>query len=215
MKVLSGLFAAGVAAVAGIATVGVVAVPASVGSSASSWMSSASDIVPEFHGCSAVVPPPEYPQLEAAHEWAFRDEAATLSFALAKPNARYTATATSDVAAGESGLTVRVRAGDAEVYAFAAHAHTVFDIVGHRLYVAEFQPTKAGVAVRAIDLTTGTELWSTDLKATGTAADVPNRVNLTADETGVTILGREGAGRYVEVLSHETGDRAGHTLLEG
>jgi hypothetical protein len=157
-------------------------------------------------GCSRVIEP-DYHQRAADTQWAFHDAEATLQFCLAKPQSRYTLAATSSVATNVDRLTVRVSQQGSEVFAFPADEHTVFDIIGHRLYYSE-----PGATVVSVDLTTGTELWRTKLKGVGdgTAA----HLNLKADEDGLTVIGREPAGKYVEVLDAETGETAGHKVVE-
>jgi hypothetical protein len=168
----------------------------------------------EYFGCMKAMPPDLQYQAEET-QWAFRDAEATLEFAVAKPRPRYTVTATA-AASTRGGLTAHVSLLGAEVFSFPAHAFTVFDIVGHRLYYADFDPAAAGVAVVSVDLTTGTELWRAALKGAGGGdGGTPHtRLNLTAGEDGVTVLGREAGGKYVEVLDPETGETAGHKVVE-
>lgn len=170
--------------------------------------------VTEYHGCTKAVPPDYQQQAEDAR-WAFRDDEAGLPFCLGKSQPRYTVAATAPVFTG-GGLRVHVSLLGTDVYTFPAHEHTVFDIVGHRLYYAEFDPAAGRAAVVSVDLTTGTELWRTKLRGTGQTAGetAPTRLNLRAGEDGVTVLGREAGGRYIEVLDPETGETAGHKSLD-
>jgi hypothetical protein len=213
MKALCAIAAAGLVGLAGVSAV----VTSGGGSSdgggtTGGWF----NITPgDFHGCVKALPP-DLPYQAQETQWAFSDTEARLQFALGKSQPRYALTATAPASTGNDGLTVHVALLGNEVFAFPAHEFTVFDIVGHRLYYADFDPAAAGAAVVSVDLTTGTELWRTQLKGVGDGAGAAyqTRLNLTADEAGVTVLGNETGGKYVEVLDAETGETGGHRVVE-
>ena len=46
-------------------------------------------------------------------------------------------------------------------------SHSVFRILDDRLYYAKFHPSSTGGSIVAVDLTTGKELWTSELIALG------------------------------------------------
>jgi hypothetical protein len=92
-------------------------------------------------------------------------------------------------------------------YEWAGHAHSVFQIVGDRLYYADYSIQRTGGAIVAVDLTTGKILWREQLQALGPIEHSKyfNRINLRADADSVRVTGNESAGRYIEVKETATG----------
>src|SRR3990172_5068012 len=68
-------------------------------------------------------------------------------------------------------------------YEWVGHAHTVFEIVGDRLYYADYSTLGTGGAIVAVDLTTGNVVWREKLEALGPIehSKYLNRMNLAAD----------------------------------
>ena len=97
-------------------------------------------------------------------------------------------------------------------YQWVGHAHSVFQIVGDRLYYADYSTLGTGGAVVAVDLTTGKALWRQPLQALGPIEHSKyfNRMNLQADANSVRVTGNESAGRYIEVKETATG----HTMAD-
>ena len=97
-------------------------------------------------------------------------------------------------------------------YEWVGHAHTVFEIVGDRLYYADYSTLGTGGAIVAVDLTTGNVVWREKLEALGPIehSKYLNRMNLAADASSVRITGNESAGRYVEVKDAATGRTIAH-----
>jgi len=107
-------------------------------------------------------------------------------------------------------VTIVIARDQATVYQWMGHAHSVFQIVGDRLYYADYSIQGTGGAIVAVDLTTGKIVWREQLQALGPIEHSKyfNRMNLQADAYSVRVTGNESAGRYIEVK--ETA--AGHTV---
>jgi hypothetical protein len=101
-------------------------------------------------------------------------------------------------------------------YRWAGHAHSVFQIVGHRLYYADYSIQGTGGAIVAVDLTTGKIAWRQPLQALGPIEHSKyfNRMNLEADANSVRVTGNESAGRYIEVKETATGRTVANHKLE-
>jgi outer membrane protein assembly factor BamB len=104
-------------------------------------------------------------------------------------------------------ITISVSRDHKPVYEWTGHAYSVFQIVGDRLYYADYSTSSSGGAVVAVDLATGKTLWREPLQALGPIEHSKyfNRLNLAADEAAVRVTGNESAGRYIEVKDAATG----------
>jgi hypothetical protein len=84
------------------------------------------------------------------------------------------------------------------------------------LYRADYSPILSGCAITAVDLTTGKNLWTVDLKGLGPIgqSEDPNRVWMEPVADGVlAVYGRESGGRYVELVDLTTGRTVGHKVF--
>lgn len=101
-------------------------------------------------------------------------------------------------------------------YEWVGHAYTVFQIVGDRLYYADYSSLGSGGAIVAVNLATGKVIWRAPLEALGPIehSKYLNRMNLQADANSVRITGNESAGRYVEVKDTATGRTIAHRKFE-
>jgi len=100
-------------------------------------------------------------------------------------------------------------------YEWAGHAHTVFQIVGDRLYYADYSSLGSGGTIVAVNLATGKVIWRAQLDALGPIehSKYYSRMNLQADANSVRITGNESAGRYIEVKDTSTGRTVAHRKL--
>jgi hypothetical protein len=104
-------------------------------------------------------------------------------------------------------VTIAIRRDGKPVCGWAGHAYSVFQIVGDRLYYADYTQDGTGGAIVAVDLATGKRLWRESLTALGPIEHSKyfNRMNLAADDSSVRITGNESAGQYIEVKDAATG----------
>ncbi len=112
-------------------------------------------------------------------------------------------------------LTITVLLGNRPVYSWQGHEHSVFAITGDRLYYANFHPSSDGGNIVAVDLKTGKELWTSQLKGLGGIlhSAYRNLMTLSADDDSVEIFGNESMGRYFEIKKAATGETVGHKLF--
>jgi hypothetical protein len=112
-------------------------------------------------------------------------------------------------------LTISVLVGDRGMYSWKGHRHSVFRILDDRLYYAKFHPSSSGGSIVAVDLTTGKELWTSELRALGNIEHSAYRtlLNLDCNREVVTIWGNETLGRYVEFKRVDTGQTVGHRMF--
>jgi putative pyrroloquinoline-quinone binding quinoprotein len=99
-----------------------------------------------------------------------------------------------------------------------ADIHAVFCVRAGTLYWVDYRAWQGcGCRVRAMDLSTGQQLWATEARATGawSVARGGNRINMDVDEKYVTILGLENHGGYRgyrEVFDRKSGERIFHRV---
>ncbi|MEZ6186992.1 MAG: hypothetical protein R3F62_18535 [Planctomycetota bacterium] len=107
----------------------------------------------------------------------------------------------------DDAFTVEVWKGGARRYAWKAHAGSSFTIAEGVLYRSEYCAIASGCTVRAIDLATGAERWSTGLQGIGPVAHSKyfNSVRLYLEEGLLCVAGYEAAGSYGEVLDPASG----------
>ena len=112
-------------------------------------------------------------------------------------------------------LIITVLLGNRSVYSWKGHLHSVFRIFEDRLYYAKFHPSSSGGSIVAVDLTTGKELWTSELRALGDIEHSAYRtlLNLDCNREVVTIWGNESLGRYVEFKLVDTGQTVGHKVF--
>jgi hypothetical protein len=101
------------------------------------------------------------------------------------------------------------------IYAWTGHAHSVFRIVGDRLYYADFKPNGSGGGIVAVDLKAEKQLWRSPLKALGAVSHsgYRNMINLDVSKDAVIVFGWESSGRYLELKSLEDGASVAHRLF--
>jgi len=114
-----------------------------------------------------------------------------------------------------SSLTITVLLASREMYTWKGHRDSVFSILDDRLYYAKFHPSSSGGSIVAVDLTTGKELWRSELKALGGIRHSAYRslLNLDCNRDVVTVHGNESMGRYIEFKRVDTGETVGHKIF--
>ncbi len=114
-----------------------------------------------------------------------------------------------------SSLTIIILLENRTVYSWKGHVASVFRILDDRLYYAKFHPGSSGGDIVAIDLTNGTELWSSSLKALGAFSHsaYSSSLNLDCNREVVTVWGNESMGRYIELKRVDTGETVGHRIF--
>jgi outer membrane protein assembly factor BamB len=112
----------------------------------------------------------------------------------------------------ENSLTIRITDDGKEVYAVKGHWETVFARWQNTLDIAEFNPIATGCAVRAVDLTTGEQLWRSHLKGSSCRehSKYRNQVTIETDGKVLVIRGNESYSRYLEYVDLKTGKTLGH-----
>lgn len=112
-------------------------------------------------------------------------------------------------------LAISVLLGTQTIYSWKGHQDSVFRILDDRLYYAKFHPSSSGGIIVAVDLTTGKELWTSELKALGSIIHSAYRssLNLDCNREVVTILGNESMGRYIEFKRVDIGQTVGHKIF--
>lgn len=117
---------------------------------------------------------------------------------------------------GRDALTIAVLLDGREVHAWEGHWRSVFRILDDRLYYARFHPSSSGGSIVAVDLSTGKELWTSELKALGSPPHFyySNILNLDCNQDVVTVYGNETFGGYYEVKRADTGETVGHKVFE-
>jgi len=102
------------------------------------------------------------------------------------------------------------------VYEWEGHHHTVFRLLGDRLYYPRFSYSSSGGEVVAVDLKTGDEIWQSPLKALGPIEHSAylNRIVINANDEAVYIQGNESLGRYTEIKDTDTGQTIAHRIYK-
>jgi hypothetical protein len=103
-------------------------------------------------------------------------------------------------------MTVRIRDGGRDVYAFPASSGTVFTRNGDTLYLA--QPSLgSGCTVAAYDLRGGKEVWRSELQSRSSQPHSRYRNEVTIDlfDEAVVVTGNETLLRYIEFVDSKTG----------
>ncbi|HJZ60469.1 MAG TPA: DUF6265 family protein [Gemmataceae bacterium] len=129
---------------------------------------------------------------------------------------RYEVTTRPEEPEGRSyGILIRFSREGKAAYEFKGHAATPFVITGDRLIYSNHFPGASGAEVVAIDLTTGREVWRTQLQGLGPIehSAYRNDVALRLADGGVFVYGQESMGGYIEVLDPQTGKTVGHRTL--
>jgi hypothetical protein len=156
-----------------------------------------------------------YQKVADGARWAWsRDEASPL-YCLGQLPPGYSFQILAD-AANRSAIQLKVIGKERGAYAWTGHKFSVFRVLNDRLFYADYSPNSSGGSIVAVDLKTGTVIWRTPLKAVGEVAHsaYSNTINMTANESVVTIYGNESAGRYVEFKDASTGKTVGHKVFE-
>lgn len=93
------------------------------------------------------------------------------------------------------------------VWTWLGHAYSVFLIDSDRLYYADYSTASSGGNVVAVDLKTGVQIWNHELYAMGGPehSTYENLINMRLTKDGIVIYGNEAGGKYIEVVSQETG----------
>jgi outer membrane protein assembly factor BamB len=114
-------------------------------------------------------------------------------------------------------LTITVLLQGKTLYSWKGHRNSAFRILDDRLYYAKFHPSSSGGIIVAVDLNTGRELWTSELRALGSPDHSAYRtlLNLSFNGNGevVRIYGNESMGRYIEFKRVDTGQTVGHKIL--
>lgn len=108
-----------------------------------------------------------------------------------------------------------ILAKDKELISWRGHRHTVFRILNDRLYYADYPVNDCGGMIVCVDLANGKELWRSNLLAVGNVdhSGYANLISLDVNNEVVTVLGNEGAGRYIEFKSVKDGQTVGHKVF--
>jgi hypothetical protein len=112
-------------------------------------------------------------------------------------------------------LHISVLEGEREVFTFEGHSRTVFYIWDDRLYYALFGTNSNGAKIVAVDLTTGKEVWRSEVLGIGMKlhSSYSNSLNLSADPFSVKIFGNEMSGQYFESKRADTGVTTAHKIF--
>jgi len=115
---------------------------------------------------AAPAPAIDYQKVADETAWKWSDEAATVG------HSALTYQTSFDVrleVKAEKAREVKVTFGQdgKDVFAITGHRYTVFRISGDTLYYASFHYGASGASIVAVDLTSGKQLWKTQLKALG------------------------------------------------
>src|SRR5579859_2019854 len=140
-------------------------------------------------------------------EWRWSKEKADLAYCIKKHLPDY------DVELGNgknfyTPITIRSRRDRSIVYFLQkGHQRIVFTRLKDTLFIAEYCPIATGCEVVALDLNTGSKLWSSLLQGIGPTghSEYLNRVNIETDGKRIVVNGNEAHGRYIEILSPRTG----------
>lgn len=92
------------------------------------------------------------------------------------------------------------------------HLFTDFECRDGILYYPIYKPRRSGCVVGAYELSSGKELWRSQLEASGAAKGMAmrNTVGIWVSEDVVVVRGHEGRTAYAEVFHRESGERLGH-----
>lgn len=165
--------------------------------------------------------PIDYKKVADTADWRWRDEMANPLGCITQCGDKYDISLLSP-AGDRNALTItiqedgRKRSVSHELFSWAGHRHSVFRILGDRLYYADFGYLSIAGNVVAVDLKTGKKLWASPLKALGQIEHSGSRnlMNLDVDGDVVTIWGNDSyQGRYVEFKSTATGETLGHKIF--
>lgn len=156
----------------------------------------------------------DYQKMADETAWKWSDEASTVGHSALLRQSTYDVRL--ETKAGKAGE-VKITFGKdgKDVFTFAGHRRTVFRISGDTLYFASFHYSASGGSIVAVDLTSGKQLWKTQLKALGPIQHSAylNMLNLEVSGGIVTVFGNESQGRYVEILDEKTGKTLGHKIV--
>ena len=124
-------------------------------------------------------------------------------------------------------VTIRLLQGDKVVCSFKGSEQSEFLLIDKIFYYADFQSSAPGGSIVAVDLTTGKELWQSELKSITKAVSgstFSNRIGLTAlsqttdnwkTHSETLAVWREEAGqRYLEIKNLKSGETIGHHLFD-
>jgi len=117
----------------------------------------------------------------------------------------------------ENTKTVRILREGKEVCAWEDRGARAFLTHGNALYRADYSPISSGCAVIAVDLKTGKDLWTVNLKGLGPIdhSKYHNRVWMEpVDDSAFAVYGHESAGRYVELIDSKSGKTLGHKVFQ-
>jgi outer membrane protein assembly factor BamB len=161
------------------------------------------------------VPAIDYQKVADKTEWRWKDDEATPWHSFGKAPIEY------DLRLEQTSkklytVTITFGKDGKTLYSFDGHRNSVFRIVGNVLYYPQFHPSSSGAALVAVDLSTGKELWKTDLKGVGPVSHFKyrNLINMELSNETATVFGNESYGRYVEIVDLSTGKTVGHKKFQ-
>lgn len=113
------------------------------------------------------------------------------------------------------GLKISVLKNGKSAYSWEGHYYSVFRIENDRLYYADWDFSRSGGQVVAVDLENGKEIWRTSLNALGPIVHFQylTRLNLKVTDHGITVYGDESQGRYIEVKDIGSGKTIGQKMF--
>jgi outer membrane protein assembly factor BamB len=160
------------------------------------------------------VPAVDYQKVADKTEWRWKDDEATPGHSFGKIPIEY------DLRLERTSkklfqVTITFGKDGKTLYTLEGHSNSVFRVVGKVLYYPQFHPSANGAALVAVDLTTGKELWKTNLKGIGSVDHFKysNLINMEVSKDTVTVFGKESFGRYVEIVQLSTGKTVGHKIF--
>ena len=101
-----------------------------------------------------------------------------------------------------------------KIVEWETHHNGAFLIHRDQLIFAKHSSIATGCQIKAFDLTTGKQIWSTNLQGVGPVAHsiYRNKINLVMRDNAIFIYGNESAGQYIEKLNLLTGKQISHAL---
>jgi len=156
----------------------------------------------------------DYQKSVAGARWGWVDEMATPLWCMSQAGEKYDITLRNSHDSRYQ-LQIEISADGRRIYRWMGHVHSVFRILDDRLYYADFKTSGSGGDVVAVDLSTGKELWRSELKALGPIkhSAYHNLINLDANREVVTVFGLESGGRYLEMKNCEDGRTLAHRVF--
>jgi len=161
----------------------------------------------------------DYNQLGKMADWVWKDDYADPFCCLIQATRKYNVTIGNaknrvyrrperpDLSAMRDDFKYRVCLNDQTIYTWTSSAFGVFQIRGDHLYCAY-----GNFRIRAVDLSTGKELWDYSLVGLGPSNEIPRLypLNLYSNSDVIVVFGTAPRGRFLEIKDAKTGKTIGH-----